>query len=177
MGLREKLQEDLHSAIREGNVPKRSALRLVISAITYAESEVAKKAYEQALARGKSEDEAARSAAAIDKASAVDDNVILDLIAREARQHRDSIEAFTKGKREDLVPKERAELVFLEAYLPSRMGRDELVEAARKVIAEMGASGPADKGKVMQRLMPLVKAKAEGKDVNEVVTQLLSGKG
>lgn len=149
MGLHEKLEEDLHSALREGNVPKRSAIRLVISAINYAD---------------------------IEKGSPVDDSAILGLIAREARQHRESIEAFTKGNRQDLVAKEKAELAVLESYLPLQMTRDEITAAAKKVIDEVGAAGPGDKGKVMSRLMAAVKGKAEGKDVNEVVIQLLSGK-
>lgn len=150
MGLREKLQGDLNAAMKEGNVPRRSAIRLVISAINYAD---------------------------IEKRSPVDDDAILALIAREARQHRESIDAFSAAKRDDLLPKERAELAVLEAYLPKQMAREELVALASRVIAEMGARGPGDKGKVMGRLMGEVKGKADGREVNAVVSELLSKSG
>ena len=150
MGLREKLREDLNAAMREVNVPRRSAIRLVISAINYAD---------------------------IEKRAPVDDDAILALIAKEARQHRESIEAFAAAKRDDLLPKERAELAVLDGYLPKQMTREELMGLASRIIAEVGAQGPGDRGKVMGRLMNEVKGKADGREVNAVVTELLSKGG
>ncbi len=97
------------------------------------------------------------------------------VLAKQAKMRRESIEAFTKGGRDDLVAKETAELAILEGYLPQQMGRDELAALARAAIAETGAAGPQDQGKVMQKLMPQVRGRAEGKLVATVVAELLRG--
>ena len=103
----------------------------------------------------------------------LDDAGVLGVIAKEAKQRRESIAAFKKGNRPDLVAKEEAELAILLEYLPQQISREEIIAAARQVIKEVGAQGPGDKGKVMQKLMPQVKGKADGGDVNNVVTELL----
>src|SRR4030042_3682780 len=99
----------------------------------------------------------------------------LGIIAKEAKLRRESIEAFKKGDRPDLVAKEEPELPIPLEYLPKQRSRDEIITAARQVIAEVGAQGPADKGKVMPKLMPQLKGKAEGREINDIVTKLLSG--
>ncbi|OGO73093.1 MAG: hypothetical protein A3G84_08420 [Chloroflexi bacterium RIFCSPLOWO2_12_FULL_71_12] len=99
------------------------------------------------------------------------------VLAKQAKMRRESIEAFEKAGRADLVAKESAELALLEAYLPQQMSRDELAGLARAAITETGASSPADQGKVMQKLMPQVRGKADGKTVAELVTSLLKGGG
>ena len=105
----------------------------------------------------------------------MEDPDVLGIIAKEAKLRRESIEAFKKGNRPDLVAKEEAELAILLEYLPKQISRDEIIAAARQVIAEVGAQGPADKGKVMPKLMPQLKGKAEGREINDIVTKLLSG--
>lgn len=105
----------------------------------------------------------------------LDDPDVLGLIAKEAKERRESIFEFKKGNRQDLVDKEEAELAIVLQYLPQQISRDEIVAAARQVIAEVGAKGPGDKGKVMPRLIAQLKGKAEGRDINEIVTGLLSG--
>ncbi|MDE2900875.1 MAG: GatB/YqeY domain-containing protein, partial [Chloroflexota bacterium] len=85
----------------------------------------------------------------------------------------DSIEAYRAAGRDDRTAQESAELAVLEEYLPQLMGRDEVEAAARAVIAELGATGPGDKGKVMGRLMGQLKGKADGGLVNATVTELL----
>jgi uncharacterized protein YqeY len=105
----------------------------------------------------------------------LEDSDILAVLAKEVRQHRESISEFGKGNRQDLVAKEEAELNILLEYLPRQMSRDEIIAAARQAIEEVGARGPGDKGKVMQKLMPQLKGKAEGRDINEAVTELLGG--
>ena len=106
---------------------------------------------------------------------ALTDDEVLQVLGKQAKMRRESIEAFEKGGRVELVAKERAELAILEAYLPQQLGRDEIAALARAAIAETGASSPADQGKVMQKLMPQVRGRAEGKLVAEVVGSLLRG--
>ena len=97
------------------------------------------------------------------------------VVQKEAKQRHDSIEQFRAGGRDDLVAKESAELVILESYLPKQLDRDEIVAEARRIMAEVGATSPADKGKLMGPLMERLRGRAEGRLVNEVVTQLLAG--
>ncbi len=113
--------------------------------------------------------------AEIAKQKSLGDPDVLDVISREVKQRRESIAEFKKADRQDLLDKEEAELAILLEYLPQQMSREEVVAEAHRVIEEMGARGPGDKGKVMQRLIAELKGKAEGRDINEVVTELLSG--
>ncbi len=99
----------------------------------------------------------------------------LAVVQKEAKQRRDAIEQFRAGGRDDLAAKETAELAILEGYLPKQLDRDEIVAEARRIMAEVGATSPADKGKLMGPLMEQLRGRAEGRLVNEVVTQLLAG--
>ena len=103
------------------------------------------------------------------------DDELLGVLAKQAKMRRESIEAFEKGGRAELVAKEQAELRVIEGYLPQQMGRDEIAALAKAAIAETGATSPADQGKVMQKVMPQVRGRAEGKLVAEVVGALLRG--
>jgi len=146
--LKDRIQADLLEATRRQDVITRETLRMLRSAIRYAEVE-----------RGHQLDEAE----------------IYEVIARQIRQRRESIAEFEKGGREDLAARERSELEVLERYLPAQLTREEIVELARQVIEEVGASGPRDVGKVMGRLMPRVRGRADGRLVNAVVQELLAG--
>jgi uncharacterized protein YqeY len=148
MALIDRLREDLNQALRKGDKTRLSVIRLLISNINNAQ---------------------------IAKGSPVDDGDVLAVMNRQARQHRESIDAFCKGHRADLQAKEEAELAVLLEYLPQQMSRDEIAAAARKVIEEVGARGPGEKGKVMSRLMPQLKGKAPGAEINAVVMELLGG--
>ncbi|HEY7269260.1 MAG TPA: GatB/YqeY domain-containing protein, partial [Dehalococcoidia bacterium] len=104
----------------------------------------------------------------------VEDSDSLAVLAKEAKQRRESIEEFGKARRQDLVDKEQAELDILLAYMPQQLSRAEIEAAVRRIIAATGASGPRDKGKVMPPLMAETRGRADGALVNAVVTELLA---
>jgi uncharacterized protein YqeY len=158
MGLKEKLSEDLKDAMRAGDSVRRDTLRGVLTAVSNAE-----------IARVNVKDETASR-------QGLGDEDVLDVIQRQAKQRRESIEEFRKGGRQDLVDREQAELALLEAYLPAQASRDEIAAEVRKVIEETGASGPADKGKVMPQAIARLKGRADGRAINEVVTELLAAR-
>jgi len=147
MSIKEDLNNDLKKAMKDGDTTRRSVIRMVMSVIHNAE---------------------------IAKHGSLEDSDILGIIAKEIRQRQESIEAFTKGNREDLVATEESEKAILQEYLPQQMSHDEIVEVARKIIEEVGARGPGDKGKVMPKIIPQLKGKADGREINTVVTELLS---
>jgi len=103
------------------------------------------------------------------------DGDILGVIAKEIKQRQESIEAFKQGSRQDLVDKEEAEMAVLKGYLPEQVSHEEIVAVARRIIAEAGAHGPGDKGKVMPKIIAQLKGRADGREINEVVTGLLQG--
>ncbi len=103
------------------------------------------------------------------------DEEVQDVLVKQAKMRRESIEAFAKGGRDELVAKERGELAVIESYLPRQFGREEIAALAQDVIRETGASGPAAQGTVMRQLMPRVKGRADGRLVAEVVGSLLRG--
>jgi len=145
--LKQKLTDDLKQAMRDGDTVKRSVIRLTMAAIKNAE---------------------------IARQTTLEDADILGVIAKEVRQRKESIEAFKQGDRPDLAAKEEAEMAVLEQYLPQQMTREEIVAEARKFIDDVGAQGLGDKGKVMPQLIAKLKGKADGREINEVVTELLS---
>jgi len=144
--LKAKLSDDLKQALRSGDTVKRDTLRMLIASANNAE---------------------------IAKQSALTDTDVLGVISKEVKRRQESIDAFKKGNRPDLVSKEEAEMAVLQTYLPEQMTRDEIIAAAREIITALGAKGMGDKGKVMQQLMPKLKGKADGKDINDAVTGLL----
>jgi uncharacterized protein YqeY len=109
----------------------------------------------------------------IDQQKALDEPGILDVIAKQVKDRRESIQMFKEGNRPDLAAKESLELAVLEEYLPPQLSREELTQLVQNVIAEVGATSARDKGRVMGRVMPQVRGKADGAEVNAVVTRLL----
>jgi uncharacterized protein YqeY len=145
-GLKQKLENDLKQALRSGDTTKRSVIRMVLAAVNNAE---------------------------IARQGVLADVDILGVIAKEVRQREESIAAFTQGNRPDLVAQEEAEKIILQEYLPRQMTRDEIIAEARRIISEVGAQGARDKGKVMPKLVASLKGKADGREINTVVTELL----
>ena len=109
-----------------------------------------------------------------EKGNELDDAAVLTQIAKQVKQRRESIDAYKKAERQDLVAQEESELAVLQVYLPKQLSREELTQAAREVIAEVDASGPGDKGKVMSVLIKRLAGRAEGREINEVVTEILA---
>ena len=103
------------------------------------------------------------------------DEEAIAVIARLAKQRKDSIEQFKKGGRQDLVDKEEAELKILQFFLPPQLSADDVKSIVREVINNLKASGMKDMGRVMKEVMPRVAGKADGKLVNEVVKEVLGG--
>ena len=147
MALKDKIQEALKVALKQQQRVELSTLRLLLSEIKYAE---------------------------IAQQKPADDSKVLDVIGKEVKRRRESIEAFKKGNRGDLVAQEEAELAVLMSYLPKQMSREEVLAVAQRVVDAVGAKGPGDKGKVMAQLMPQLKGKADGKEVSEIVSELLA---
>jgi uncharacterized protein YqeY len=153
MGLREQLTDDLKQAMRQQDVTRKRTIRSVIAAIKQAET-------------------------ALDSSGervSLSENDILALIAKQAKQRQESIAEYQKGDREDLAAEEQAELTILQAYLPQQLGPEEIEAEAKQVIAEVGATGPADLGKVMKPLMARLRGRADGKLANQIVRELLVG--
>lgn len=147
MGLHKTIEEEMKRALKEGDPLKLSVLRMVVSAIKTLEIE--KKVKELAEAD------------------------ILEIIQRQIKQHKESIDQFEKGKRQDLVDKESRELRILEAYMPKQLDEKELLDIIKATISETGATGKDEGGKVMKAVMEKVKGKADGKVVNQLVMGLL----
>jgi uncharacterized protein YqeY len=102
------------------------------------------------------------------------DEDYIDILSKQVKQRRESIEAFRSGGRDAMAANEEAEAVILAEFLPEALSTDELESIVRAAIAETGASSPADLGKVMGRVVPQTKGRADGKAVSDLVRQLLS---
>jgi uncharacterized protein YqeY len=146
--LKERLNADMKEALKAHDSARLSTIRMIISAVRNKE---------------------------IDARKDMDDEGVLSVLSTSAKQRRESIEQYEKAGRQDLVDKEKAELEVIMSYMPQQMGRKEIEALVRDAVAESGAAGPADMGKVMKVLMPKVKGRADGKLVNEVVKAALGG--
>ena len=149
MSLIDTLNQDLKTAMKTGDEPAKRALRGVKAAITRAEKDKGNQP--------------------------LTDEEIIAVLRKQAKQRQDSIDAYRKAGRQDLVQEEEEELAVIEKYLPQLMSEDEIRAVAQQVIDEVGATSPRDMGKVMGKLMSQLKGKADGRLVNQVVRQLLSG--
>jgi uncharacterized protein YqeY len=159
MSLKDQLTTDLREAMRAGDDTRKSTLRMLITAVRNAEIPPER------------EDASANDGPQrID----LDDEAVRDVVRKEVKQLRDSIDVYQTANRGDLAAKEEAEVAVLAGYLPQQMSRGEIEAAVRAVMERVGASGPADKGKVMPAVMAELRGRAEGREINAVVTELLA---
>lgn len=147
MGLTEQINTDLKDAMKSRDKFRTETLRNLKSALKYAEIEIG---------------------------GELDEDGVLGVIAKQAKQRRDSIVEFEKANRTDLVEKESAELALLEAYLPAQLSEDEIRAKAKAVIDQLGVTDAKGMGLVMKQLMADLQGRADGKVVNAIVRQLLS---
>lgn len=146
--MKEKIQSDLNQALKDRKEAEVSTLRLLLSEIH--NQEIAKQAE-------------------------LTEEDIIKVVQKEVKRRREAIEAYQKGKRDDLVAKEKQELEILNKYLPQQMSSQELETIIQSVIKETGASGMSDFGKAMGAIMAKVRGRADGKAVSESVKKALSG--
>ena len=146
MALREKLSEDMKNAMKARDELRLSTIRMIRSAVKNKDIELKRELNEQE---------------------------IVEVIATLGKQRRESIRLFTEAGRQDLVEKEEKELAVLLEFLPQQLSREEVAELVEKIVAESGAQGAKDMGKVMKALMPHVAGRADGKMVSDVVREKL----
>ena len=148
MELKKQLMADLKTAMREKDTQTRNTIRLMQSAIKQIE---------------------------VDKRVTLDNDAVLAVLMKQAKQRRESIAEYEKGGRAELATVEKDELAIIDRYLPRMMTRDELKPLVRAALDETGVTDMKGMGKLMGRLMPQVKGKADGRLVNQVVREMLAG--
>jgi uncharacterized protein len=147
MTLKEQLNRDVKSAMREGDRVRRDTLRMVLAAIKQVE---------------------------VDTQTALDDEEVQGVLQKEAKKRQEAIEDFTRAGKAEPAAGERAELAIIEGYLPRQVSVEEIEARAREIIAEANLSGPKAIGEVMRPLMDEFRGRVDGRAVNEIVRRLLS---
>lgn len=151
MSLKERLNEDMKSAMRQASADPEQ--KLVLSTIRLLMSEL-------------------KNAEIVKKESLVDDEII-EVVQRQIKRRNEAAEQYRKGDREELAEKEEKEAAVLAGYLPEQLSDEELTRLIKEAIEATGATAPKDMGRVMGKLMPQVKGKADGKRVNELTLELM----
>ena len=173
--MKQRLESDLRAAMKSGDTSRRDTLRFLLAAIQRESVDRLQAAIDRLIAEGK--DEAARQAyVAEHRPSELDDAGVRDVLQKQAKMRRDSIDAFRKGDRPELAAKEEQELAVIQTYLPSQMSDAELRSIVERVIGETGAAGPRDMGKVMPKVLAETKDRADGKKVAGLVGTILKEK-
>jgi uncharacterized protein YqeY len=187
MSLKDQLQADLKTAMLSKQELRRDVIRFTQAALKNAElAKQAKLVKERShlWQTGKVDeagnpiiDEAERDKqlAEIAKLVPLTDDEQLTVLTTEVKRRRETIADAEKAGRPEIAAREQAELNVVLGYLPKQMTREEVTAAAQQVVADVGAKGPQDTGKVMGKLMPQLKGKADGKMISEVVKELLAG--
>ena len=161
--------------MRAGDTARRDTLRFALAAIQREGVDRRQAAVDDLIAEGKSESERAVALAERDP-STLDDAAVQDVLQHQAKMRRDSIDAFRKGGRSELVEKEERELSIISEYLPKQLSDAEIRAIVARVVSETGATGPRDMGKVMPKVLADTKDKADGKQVAAVVQSVLKGR-
>ena len=148
MTLKEQITEDMKTAMRAKDSERLATIRLLLAAMKQKE---------------------------VDERVELDDAMVVAIVDKMVKQRKDSIAAFTTGGRADLADKEAAEIKVLEVYLPQRMSADEIATEVKAIVAELGAKGPGDMGKVMGAVKTRLAGKADMGLVSSAVKAALSG--
>jgi len=174
MSLKEKIQENLKIALKQKREIEVSVLRMLSAAILNKEKE---KRYKLSKEKPEIEIEELKKESPLykelEKESSLTDEEVIEVISSEIKKRKESILAFEKGERKDLVEKEKKELEVLKNYLPEQLSETELKKLVKETIEKVGAKDMKDIGKVMGELMPKVKGRAEGSQVSNIVRELL----
>ena len=150
MTLRNRLEDDIKDSMRQRAQQRVDALRFLKFAVQAVEKE---------------------------RRESLDDQSMVEVVSKQVNDRRESVRAFRDGGRTELAEKEAFDLTVLEEYLPPQLSEGEIVALIRDVVAEVGAAGPRDRGKVMGRLMPQVRGKADGAEVNRLAGEILDSLG
>ena len=148
MSLKEQITEDMKTAMRAKDAERLGTIRLLLAACKQKE---------------------------VDERVELDDAMVVAIVDKLIKQRKDSVEAFVKAERQELADKESSEIVVLQAYLPQRMSADEVLAAVKAIVAEIGATGPGDMGKVMGAVKAKLAGKAEMGTVSAAVKAALAG--
>ena len=146
--LKDQITEDMKTAMSAKDSERLGTIRLLLAALKQKE---------------------------VDERVVLDDAAVIAIVDKLIKQRKDSLEAFQKAERKDLADKEAAELVVLQAYLPARLSADEVAAAVKAIVAELGASGPGDMGKVMGAVKAKLAGKADMGQVSAAVKAALAG--
>jgi uncharacterized protein YqeY len=148
MSLKDQITEDMKTAMRAKDSERLGTIRLLLAALKQKE---------------------------VDERIELDDAMVVAIVDKLVKQRKDSVAAFTQGGRTDLADKEAAEIKVLEVYLPQRMGADEITAEVKAIVAELGAKGPGDMGKVMGAVKARLAGKADMGQVSAAVKAALAG--
>ncbi len=146
--LKDQITEDMKTAMRAKDAERLGTIRLLLAACKQKE---------------------------VDERVELDDAMVVAIVDKLIKQRKDSVEAFVKAERQELADKESSEIVVLQAYLPQRMSADEVLAAVKAIVAEIGATGPGDMGKVMGAVKAKLAGKAEMGTVSAAVKAALAG--
>lgn len=147
MSLKDKLKDDLKSAMKEKDAVRKNVVQLIKAGVLQVEK---------------------------DKQITLDDEGVLDVIAKQLKQRRDSLPDYEKSGREDLVAQLKREMELLMEYLPAQLSHEELEAIVKEAVTKVGASSVKDMGKVMAEVMPKTKGRADGKEINAIARGLLN---
>ena len=145
--LKEKLLQDLKEAMKEKNELKKNVVQMIRAAVLQVEK---------------------------DKQIELDDNQILEIIAKESKKRKDSLPDYEKSGREDLIEKVKQEIEIISEYLPKQLTKEEITKIVAEIIKQTGATSIKEMGAVMKEAKAQIGASADGKSINEVVRELLN---